>query len=157
MFSQGLASLSVCVFAFSSFVKRHLSPTENQKQFTTLVSPFTRGKVRLPPTVSGLCKHSELADPFSPPLSLFPKIWRGVAKVAFYCAYRTICMLPPSLLVISLGMGADCSSTARVQRGPSQAARCASTEDHQPPSLYRDLVRFLKYSRNSLGESTSAP
>ena len=23
---------------------------------------------------------------------------------------------------------------ARVQRGPSEAARCASTEDHQPPS-----------------------
>jgi len=25
-------------------------------------------------------------------------------------------------------------STARVQRGPSEGARCASTEDHQPPS-----------------------
>ena len=25
--------------------------------------------------------------------------------------------------------------TARVQRGPSEAARCASTEDHQAPSL----------------------
>ena len=35
-------------------------------------------------------------------------------------------MLPPSLLVISQGMGADRSSTARVQRGPSEAARCAS-------------------------------
>ncbi len=44
-------------------------------------------------------------------------------------------MILPSLLVISLGMGADRSSTARVQRGPSQAARCASKEDHQPPSL----------------------
>ena len=31
-------------------------------------------------------------------------------------------------------MGADGSSTARVQRGPSEAARCASTEDHQAPS-----------------------
>ena len=31
-------------------------------------------------------------------------------------------------------MGADGSSTARVQRGPSEAARCASTEDHQSPS-----------------------
>ena len=43
-------------------------------------------------------------------------------------------MLPPSLLVISLGMGADRSSTARVQRGESATARCASTEDHQAPS-----------------------
>ena len=31
-------------------------------------------------------------------------------------------------------MGADRSSTARVQRGPSKAARGASTEDHQAPS-----------------------
>ena len=59
----------------------------------------------------------------------------GVAKTALNCAHRTIYMLPPSLLVISLGMGADRSSTARVQRGPSEAARCASTEDHQAPSL----------------------
>src|SRR4030065_2617534 len=43
-------------------------------------------------------------------------------------------MIPPRSLVISLGMGADGSSTARVQRGPSEAARCASTEDHQAPS-----------------------
>ena len=30
--------------------------------------------------------------------------------------------------------------TTHVQRGPSQAARCASTEDHQPPSppLFRE-------------------
>src|SRR5712692_205573 len=49
-------------------------------------------------------------------------------------------MLPPSSLVLSPGMGADLSSTARVQRGPSQAARCASTEDHQAPSppLFRE-------------------
>ena len=32
------------------------------------------------------------------------------------------------------GMGADGSSTARVQRGESATARCASTEDHQAPS-----------------------
>jgi len=31
----------------------------------------------------------------------------GVAEAALYCAHRTIDMLPPSLLVISLGMGAD--------------------------------------------------
>jgi len=31
-------------------------------------------------------------------------------------------------------MGADRSSTGRVQRGPSKAARGASTEDHQAPS-----------------------
>src|SRR5256885_9435163 len=43
-------------------------------------------------------------------------------------------MIPPSSLVISSGMGAYRSSTARVQRGPSEAARCASTEDHQAPS-----------------------
>jgi hypothetical protein len=47
---------------------------------------------------------------------------------------------PPSSLVISSGMGADWSSTARVQRGESPTARCASTEDHQPPSppLFRE-------------------
>ena len=44
-------------------------------------------------------------------------------------------IIPPSSLVLSSGMGADRSSTARVQRGPSEAARCASTEDHQAPSL----------------------
>ncbi len=59
---------------------------------------------------------------------------RGVAEAALYCAHRAIYMFPPSLLVLSLGMGADGSSTARVQRGPSEAARCASTEDHQAPS-----------------------
>ena len=39
-------------------------------------------------------------------------------------------------------MGAARSSTARVQRGPSEAARCASTEDHQVPSppLFREQV-----------------
>ena len=37
-------------------------------------------------------------------------------------------------------MGPDWSSTARVQRGPSETARCASTEDHQAPSspLFRE-------------------
>jgi hypothetical protein len=29
----------------------------------------------------------------------------------------------------------ELSFTARIQRGPSQPARCASTEDHQAPSL----------------------
>ena len=53
-------------------------------------------------------------------------------------------MILPSSLVPSSGMGADGSSTARVHRGPSQGARCASTEDHQPPSpptvaIYRNL------------------
>ena len=44
-------------------------------------------------------------------------------------------MIPPSSLVtLSLGNGFRLSSTARVQRGPSEAARCASTEDHQTPS-----------------------
>jgi len=36
-------------------------------------------------------------------------------------------MVPPSSLIISSGMGADWSSTARVQRGESATARCAST------------------------------
>ena len=36
----------------------------------------------------------------------------GRFPVILYCAHRTIDMLPPSLLVISLGMGADGSSTA---------------------------------------------
>ncbi|TKB67253.1 MAG: hypothetical protein E8D47_05620 [Nitrospira sp.] len=49
-------------------------------------------------------------------------------------------MILPSSLSPSSGMGADGSSTARVQRGPSEAARCASTEDHQPPAppLFRE-------------------
>jgi hypothetical protein len=51
------------------------------------------------------------------------------------CGRRTrLQMNTPSLLVISSGMGADRSSTARVQRGESATARCASTEDHQAPS-----------------------
>jgi hypothetical protein len=37
-----------------------------------------------------------------PPTSI-----RGVAKDALYCAHRVIYMFPPSLLVFSLGMGAD--------------------------------------------------
>ena len=41
---------------------------------------------------------------------------------------------PSKLARFLSGMGADGSSTARVQRGPSEAARCASTEDHQAPS-----------------------
>jgi len=45
-------------------------------------------------------------------------LFRGVAEAALYCAHRTIYMLPPILLVMSLGMGADWSSTARVQRVP---------------------------------------
>ncbi len=36
-------------------------------------------------------------------------------------------------------------STARVQRGPSQAARCASTEDHQPPSPSPFIVGFHEH------------
>ncbi len=43
-------------------------------------------------------------------------------------------MILPNSFAISSGMGADWSSIARVQRGPSEAARCASTEDHQAPS-----------------------
>ena len=44
--------------------------------------------------------------------------------------------LPPTsdLARYPSGMGADRSSTARVQRGESATARCASTEDHQAPS-----------------------
>jgi len=50
-------------------------------------------------------------------------------------------MNAPSKLADSLsGMGADGSRTARVQRGESATARCASTEDHQAPSppLFRE-------------------
>jgi hypothetical protein len=32
---------------------------------------------------------------------------KGVAEAALYCAYRPIYMLPPGLLVMSQGMGAD--------------------------------------------------
>ena len=53
-----------------------------------------------------------------------------------HCGSRArLHMIPPSSLTISSGMEADRSSTALVQRGPSEAARCASTEEHQPPSL----------------------
>jgi hypothetical protein len=41
------------------------------------------------------------------PFSFSPSLFKGVAEAALYCAYRTIYMLPPSLLVLSLGMGAD--------------------------------------------------
>jgi hypothetical protein len=59
-----------------------------------------------------------------------------VAWLILNCACRTrLQIIHPSLLVLSSGMGADGSSTARVQRGPSQAARCASKEDPQAPSL----------------------
>jgi len=34
-------------------------------------------------------------------------LFRGVAKAALDCAHRTVYMLPPSLLDISLGMGGD--------------------------------------------------
>jgi hypothetical protein len=49
-------------------------------------------------------------------------------------------MILPNSLVISSRMGPDWSSTERVHRGPSEAARCASTEDHQAPSppLFRE-------------------
>ena len=38
-------------------------------------------------------------------------------------------LFPPSLLAVSSSGWADWSPTARVQRGPSQAARCASKGD----------------------------
>ena len=41
------------------------------------------------------------------PSDLLRPFLEGVAEAALYCAHRTIYMLPPSLLVISLGMGAD--------------------------------------------------
>ncbi len=49
-------------------------------------------------------------------------------------------MILPSLLVYVAQDGPDESPTARVQRGPSEAARCASTEDRQAssPSLLRE-------------------
>ncbi len=56
-------------------------------------------------------------------------------------------------------MGADGSSTARVQRGLSQAARCASTEDHQAPSplLFCEqeehLVAPFPFSQRAYSES----
>jgi hypothetical protein len=34
-------------------------------------------------------------------------LFMGVAEAALYCAHQTIYMLPQSLLIISLGMGAD--------------------------------------------------
>ena len=70
---------------------------------------------------------------------------RGVAEAALYSAHRTSTVsscafceqeghlatsFPEfSLFTLFLGGGLRLSSTARVQRGPSQAARCASTED----------------------------
>ena len=47
---------------------------------------------------------------------------------------KRIKILPRSSLVCSSGMGADESSTARVERAHSYRARSASTEDHQSPS-----------------------
>jgi hypothetical protein len=49
-------------------------------------------------------------------------------------------MILPISLVVSSRMGPDWSSTARVQRGLSEAARCASKEDHQTPAspLFRE-------------------
>ena len=49
-----------------------------------------------------------------------------------------VIMLPPSLLVPHLGGWADWSPTARVERGPSEAARSANTGDRSgyPPPLW---------------------
>ena len=48
--------------------------------------------------------------------------------------------------------GLNWSPTARVQRGESATARCASTEDHQPPSppLYREHSRPIRLSLTHL-------
>ena len=66
-----------------------------------------------------------------------------------YCVHspRRRC-LPHSLSVRATGL----SYTARVQRGPSQAARCASTGDQQAPSpfLLREQRKLLTPSRHTL-------
>jgi hypothetical protein len=53
-------------------------------------------------------------------------------------------MILPSLLVYVVQDGPDESSTARVQRGPSEGARCASTGDSPGhPSLLAGLFSIL--------------
>jgi len=48
--------------------------------------------------------------------------------------------------------GADGSSIARVQRGESTTARCASTEDHQAPSIPAPSHRSELYFKGSLAD-----
>jgi hypothetical protein len=89
------------------------------------------------PSLRALRKHILIVRPqrarrtvgLFPFHSFSPQEWHPCWS---YCGRRArLQMIPPSSLVISSGMGADRSSTARVQRGPSEAARCASKEDHQ--------------------------
>jgi len=49
--------------------------------------------------------------------------------------------LPLILLEVVSGMEPDWSPTARDQRGPFKAARCASTGDHPVPSLLRSASK----------------
>ena len=55
-------------------------------------------------------------------------------------AARASSLFLSHLPVLKENEGGCCALTARVQRGPSEAARCASTEDHQAPSppLFRE-------------------
>jgi hypothetical protein len=79
---------------------------------------------------------------------------KGVAEAALYCAHRGAAsshslLHDPSLLIVGWSAW---SPIARVQRGPSEAARCASTGDQQatplPPSLTRK--RSGDYSQHSI-------
>src|SRR5262245_355059 len=71
---------------------------------------------------------------FPPSLLVCPRLEQCPCRPD--CGRRTrLQIIPPSSLVFSSGMGADWSSSACVQRGESSTARCASTEDHQAPSL----------------------
>src|SRR5713101_1337256 len=103
--------------------------------------------------------HDVTVEPGRPsPMSTF----RGTAKAAlFYCTHRTavIHSIDPSKLAYLLFTGGwpVWSPTARVQRGPSEAARCASTGDQQatlvPPLLTAlstgsyNLTYGLSYNR----------
>jgi len=112
--------------------------------------PVNQGSVRFSETVSldtdspnwsRAIKHQEPFLPdHSPHCSHIRALFQFITQPArvrgtFDCGRRArLSMTPPRLLVTSSGMGADGSSTARVQRGPSKAARRASTEDLQAPS-----------------------
>src|SRR5262245_913402 len=80
----------------------------------------------LRPRVARAQKINQL--PSSPLLQTSTK---GVAKAVLHCAHRTIKLFPPSSLVPCLSGWPVWSPTARVQRGPSEAARCASKGDQR--------------------------
>jgi len=93
-----------------------------------------------------------------------------LASTALSCAFceqRSRPLRPPLRLPSLKGLGnssegvVGLSSTARVQRGPSQAARCASKEDGPsipfPPSLPKDREAFRKGAVAGFNCATFSP